>query len=295
MQTNRIIIHTQQLEKFEADMINEVDIKCFQTFAVHQLQNQNMQFIELSWEKKGCYQTIKELLDAKYLDFAFLSHFAEQIIDLYKACDDYLLIIDKIDFSPSNIYYDHFLNQFFWRYVPIKDFKSDFEISQLIAIVLLKSDIIDDLQTIENLSLSPKELLNWLKQLSNKKEASNKKKIWHRICPKKKSNQLINQQSKTTHKISHPILMVKANPNENYKLYFDHIVIGREDTCNIHINSPSVSREHALIVKTGHHYHVKDLGSTNGTFLNGKQIDISTPIVNGDCIQIGEKELIFIR
>src|SRR5262249_29627122 len=50
-------------------------------------------------------------------------------------------------------------------------------------------------------------------------------------------------------------------------------VIGRAATCAIRLNDDGVSRSHARILLEGGDYILEDLGSVNGTFLNGAQIE----------------------
>ena len=69
--------------------------------------------------------------------------------------------------------------------------------------------------------------------------------------------------------------------------------IGRNDTADLHIDSSQVSREHAIITRHGKKFQVKDLGSTNGTFLNGEQIEEAT-LNDGDLLAIAEVEFTFV-
>ncbi|GAB6109156.1 FHA domain-containing protein [Fusibacter bizertensis] len=293
MLPSKLIIPLNEFSKFEADMIKEANLKCFQELQLYQDRDQN--YMELSWHKNSTQQTVLELLEMNYFELTPLKHLINAISDIQKNCADYLLFPEKIDFSPNNIFYDASLNQYLWRYVPVKNCKSNFEISHLITILMVKSGIIENITSIQNAISTPNEFLALLDETIKVNTNTEVKSFWQRFNRKKNTVHDLYQQTKTTHKTAHPILMVKSNPQENYKLYFDNNIIGREDTCNIHINSPSISRQHALIFKIGHNYHLKDMGSTNGTILNGQQLISTTQLVNGDSIQLGEKELMFIR
>lgn len=64
-------------------------------------------------------------------------------------------------------------------------------------------------------------------------------------------------------------------------------VIGRHPECTFQINSNMVSRKHAKVVRTGDQFFVEDLGSGNGTFVNGKKIDGPTVLGHDDRIKLG--------
>jgi ABC-type multidrug transport system ATPase subunit/ABC-type multidrug transport system permease subunit len=69
------------------------------------------------------------------------------------------------------------------------------------------------------------------------------------------------------------------------------LLIGREDTCGLVIDRPSVSREHARLVKRGEFLYIEDLHAANGTFLNGQRIAGRVPVRAGDLLGIGDYEL----
>ena len=72
----------------------------------------------------------------------------------------------------------------------------------------------------------------------------------------------------------------------------DSISIGRKHGNDIQLNDLTVSGRHALIVTMGEHTYVDDLGSTNGTLLNGARV-AKTLIKHGDVIQIGNYQFTY--
>jgi ABC-type multidrug transport system ATPase subunit len=85
----------------------------------------------------------------------------------------------------------------------------------------------------------------------------------------------------------------KANTNLFSKLKEKGVVyIGRGSEADIILDHPTISRLHAMIEKKGEHgYIIKDLGSTNGTFLNGSRISGTTSFTEQDIIFIGRFKL----
>ena len=69
--------------------------------------------------------------------------------------------------------------------------------------------------------------------------------------------------------------------------------IGRAETADLRVESVEVSREHAEIFERNGFWLVRDLGSTNGTQVNGKVIT-ETLLSDGDILKVAESELVFI-
>lgn len=72
-------------------------------------------------------------------------------------------------------------------------------------------------------------------------------------------------------------------------------VIGRSLDCNLTIEDPLVSRQHARIVINDAGETVEDLGSRNGVRVNGVQIKGPTPLHDGDRVRIGTQDFVFCR
>lgn len=71
-----------------------------------------------------------------------------------------------------------------------------------------------------------------------------------------------------------------------------NIVIGRDPSAYLPLSHPAVSFHHAQIYKQNGGLVIKDLDSTNGTFVNGKRIR-QAPLASGDEIQIGPFKLVY--
>lgn len=65
------------------------------------------------------------------------------------------------------------------------------------------------------------------------------------------------------------------------------VTIGRNDDCEVVLPDRQVSRYHARITWKKDHYEIEDLGSKNGTHVNGQLSESSTPLTDGDEFQIG--------
>ncbi len=73
-----------------------------------------------------------------------------------------------------------------------------------------------------------------------------------------------------------------------FELSAELMTIGREPIHPIAlVNDMGVSRNHAQVIKQGNETLIEDLGSTNGTYVNGVRISTSVPIKPGDTVQLG--------
>lgn len=71
------------------------------------------------------------------------------------------------------------------------------------------------------------------------------------------------------------------------------VAIGRHPSCEFAIRKSDVSRRHAEIRQVDGAFVLRDLGSTNGTFVNGEPVDGECPLSPGDRIEIGSTTLTF--
>lgn len=77
-------------------------------------------------------------------------------------------------------------------------------------------------------------------------------------------------------------------PNQVYELSAEVTNLGRDITNDIVINDREVSRHHLRLTLGGDGLTIEDLGSTNGTFVNGKRVTGVMSLKNGDMLGLGE-------
>jgi pSer/pThr/pTyr-binding forkhead associated (FHA) protein len=91
------------------------------------------------------------------------------------------------------------------------------------------------------------------------------------------------------------LLLVKRGPNagSTFLLESDATTVGRSPESDVFLDDVTVSRAHAVIERRdGDAFFVRDIGSLNGTYVNGEQVD-ETKLASGDEVQIGMFKLMF--
>jgi hypothetical protein len=91
-------------------------------------------------------------------------------------------------------------------------------------------------------------------------------------------------------------LVVTRGPGAGSRFVLDGDVVqaGRHPESDIFLDDVTVSRRHADLVRSGPGWIVKDVGSLNGTYVNRQRIEDSSPLANGDEVQIGRFKLVFL-
>lgn len=89
--------------------------------------------------------------------------------------------------------------------------------------------------------------------------------------------------------VSHPVLDIDGR---RYQLNNKRTVLGRGTNCDIVLDDPGVSRHHAEITLEGGSANIRDLGSTNGSFLDGEKVTAAR-LSHGSTITLGRTRIQF--
>ncbi len=248
---------------------------------------------QLNWHIDGSLLSITQLMNSGIFTINLMSQLITDLANLEDVLEHHLLDFQNIIYVPEQIYYNGIQNHFMFCYLPVDLLKTETKLDQLMYFLFINCETALPLEKLKIIPSTPKSIADWFVKYSNPQ----KEPIWFNRFTRKER---IKSKDKPTvgitkHPSSNSMLMDKSNPQKFYKLYFESNVIGRDDTSNVQIIENSISRKHCVIYKENATFKVKDLESKNGTWINGIQIRENAPIVNGDIIQLGEKEFIFIR
>lgn len=83
------------------------------------------------------------------------------------------------------------------------------------------------------------------------------------------------------------VIAGERNLGARYNLS-EHVVIGRAPGSNIMLEDTYASQQHTRIYGDNGSFYVEDLGSTNGTYVNGRKISYPLELRSGDRIKIGK-------
>ena len=86
-------------------------------------------------------------------------------------------------------------------------------------------------------------------------------------------------------------LVMRSGPavGKIFPLEKTELFLGRDLNNDVVINDPEVSRRHARFFMQGNSFYLEDLGSTNGTFINGQRLASPYPLRVGEAITFGER------
>jgi serine phosphatase RsbU (regulator of sigma subunit) len=94
---------------------------------------------------------------------------------------------------------------------------------------------------------------------------------------------------------SYLVVMHDHEPEGRYTVAVEPLTVGRDVSRDVVLADDKVSRLHLQVAMVGGEVVVQDLGSSNGTFLDGRRLTAPTPLPAGQWIQVGSRQLVHER
>jgi diguanylate cyclase (GGDEF)-like protein len=107
----------------------------------------------------------------------------------------------------------------------------------------------------------------------------------------------INRELKKAQESPDCFVLIRGTPQgHSYFMEKDEMIIGRDASADISITDPLISRKHAKITREGTTVKIEDLGSSNGSDINGKKLVAGTPttLSKEDIIKLGNSMLKYL-
>lgn len=96
--------------------------------------------------------------------------------------------------------------------------------------------------------------------------------------------------------VAGPTLVIRKGPGAGERFFIDRpkLTIGRDPQHDIFLNDVTVSRTHAVLESHASDVTVEDVGSLNGTYVNGVRVERAA-LGDGDLVQIGRFQMLFVN
>lgn len=287
-----LVLNASECDLVELDILNNVQFNGLLKTTISSKIDENKMIISI--QEMGSLTSIRQLIKNNFFNLDKIKALLENIDSCQTELRDHLLRTTQIDFNQDYIFYNEQTQRYQFLYNPCKSNLSNDMERYLIQDLLIHANAPSHLDHLYQGSYCVLTLINSLSTNVPKKSffdfipiISNKK-----IKGEPKQQPIIkNQTISLTQKAS---LISKENHNEIIRLPFSVNSVGRGSHCNVYINSPTLSTEHAIISLIQGKYFIKDNQSKNGTFVNSLKVENSTALSSGNIIKFGEKEFIFI-
>jgi len=106
-----------------------------------------------------------------------------------------------------------------------------------------------------------------------------------------RSSEIFKEERRNSYKL---VIRINNKTQGEYSIRKKRINIGRHRENDLRIDDPLISRQHAQILQQGRTIYLRDLNSTNGTYVNNKRVDIAA-LEEGTVVKLGNCLLIFQR
>lgn len=249
---------------------------------------------EIKYLKCSSLITVREHMTNNAIDLLWLKRLITEMMKIKKNLSQYLLKEERLLFSTSHVFLDLKKETFLFSYSPFDVDENLFTELYFLRELYFESKVlhkrVNSIDLLRKNHFTLERLLEGLDGPSKKKS----KFSFHRFNPMVSKNETMVYEPKSSY-VLQACLIEKNQDYTRYPLRFENNTIGTGDHCNIVLNGHGIDYEHGLISVHNGQFYYTDLNSVTGSMVNDERINRSKKIINGDTLQIGFKEFIFIH
>lgn len=292
------------MEKLEKDILTHAHIP--ELLPIQFLFDEKNAAYTLVYQPTTAYKSVESLLSMGFFERKHLLVLLKDILHVQKTVEKFMLRQRQIVFKMTHVFFDPDVSSFKFCYAPSQTLEAEDALLDFTRSVLIESDLnlndfdmgllkkahfdlntlVTCLQTASTAQVAPADEKNgFIDRLLNK---------FNKTSPAPEKKPVYQTATATVFMPLNGCLIDKKDRRIMHTLHFEINSIGRGTHCNICLNDPEISKEHAVIGKLGNAYYIKDLGSKNGTFVDGEKIENSFTLASGNVLKLGTKEFVFI-
>jgi len=105
-----------------------------------------------------------------------------------------------------------------------------------------------------------------------------------------------NDNKKTSSDFDSPVetpQLIRVHDKQDFEISNNYVFVGRHPKSDILLQDESVSARHAVLIQSEEKILIQDIGSTNGTFVNGEQIERRKTLQDGDHLHFGKVKMLY--
>lgn len=288
-----LIFNAKALDALELEILRNISLKGLLPFDLKiNHQNQSFEFVPI---EVASLQSLESYLHHYKPDLLFVKKIVFAMMSMTHQVRQYLLTPERLVFDKAHVFYDPLEDYFYFCYVPECQTSHFSDALNLLRDLSIEYDLFQWDWFPKHLLKQKDFSLERFYDALSVKAIKREKNIWGFIQGKKLKKEGSPLESKFVIHAQRAFLIEKNLNPLKYPLYFEKNTIGTGDHCSVVIKGEGINFEHALVFYDYGKYHVSDLKSLYGSFLNGEKIASTMPLVNGDILQIGFKEFVFIH
>lgn len=286
------VIPEARVDVFQWQMLKGADIGSFQQKTLLHIPEQKVYQVSYSpWNSE--HVSVADLLSRGFFETPQLADFFQQAREMQRTIEDFLLDAERIVYHPDAIYCNPAERHYYWQYIPESREGAHYGTCELIRHMLIETAEHTGvrLEHLKRENLSFACAAHVIREETGPSEPQGFFQSLFKTA-KQTATPATSYESRGSW---FPMLIDRGDTARSHAIYFEKNTVGSAANSNILLSHPSICPKHALISRCGRSISIEPLSSSGTLALNGIPLTGKKEIVNGDILQMGFKEYVFLE